>query len=313
VLSNIHKQSTAILANSPSSHPIRTKSTIRKWSSNNATPSGTTTGRSQAHLTRLFQDAFDKRQADRKEFIEETEATFRAFGKLVQGDPDIAKASEIARKRTTSQIPKPAAELLKRKMRTQKVSAQDVTRVVPFDWNWTWSATSGSAQILIESADHNTGNLSGQTYSGDNGGTGSVAFAVGVFYQPTAANGLLDISAIPSISWWYNTSQLFDGVHSRGFLGFYVCEYTLEGDFVQAVVDQQINLWDVSSHSSNSVTNSGFPLLATFPVDNNHFYEVWVRAGNDSGGVGGGFLNFSYSGGVTTVNVPEISIFEYSS
>jgi len=165
----------------------------------------------------------------------------------------------------------------------------------------------------IESADQNTGNLSGQTYSGDNGGAGPVACAVGVFYQPTAANGLLDISAIPSISWWYNASQLFDGVHSRGFIGFYVGEYTLEGDFVQAVVDQQINLWDVSSHSSNSATNSGFPLLATFPVDNNHFYEVWVWARNDSEGVGGGFLNFSYSGGVTTVNVPEISIFEYSS
>jgi hypothetical protein len=141
-------------------------------SNNNATPSGTPTGKSQIHLTRLFQDAFDKRQADRKEFIEETEATFRPFGKLVQGDPDIAKAAELARKRATSHVPKPAAEPVKRKVRSQKVSAEDVTRVAPFDWNWTWSATSGSVQIFIESADQNAGNLSGQTYSGDNGAQG---------------------------------------------------------------------------------------------------------------------------------------------
>ena len=42
-------------------------------------------------------------------------------------------------------------------------------------------------------------------------------------------------------------------------------------DFVQAVVDQKISLWDLSTDDGSfSEDNSGMPLSALLPVDDDH-------------------------------------------
>jgi hypothetical protein len=102
-------------------------------------------------------------------------------------------------------------------------------------------------------------------------------------------------------------------VQSDGWIGLYIGEYTLQGDFVQAVVDQQTRLWLLTSDDGVfSGSNSGFPLTASCPVDNDHFYEIWVWAGVDATGYGGGLLNWGFADGTLNVHVPSISVFAYS-
>ena len=120
------------------------------------------------------------------------------------------------------------------------------------------------------------------------------------------------ISSTPSFSYGSSCGRFLDGVHAGGFIGLYVGEYTLGGDFVQAVVDQQIQLWNQTSDSDANSSSSGYGLIASPVVDSDHFYEIWVWAGDDAEGVGSGFLNWSFAGDEMTVNVPEISFSLFS-
>ena len=146
--------------------------------SDHQTPSKVRPPRSLSHLTHLLQRTFDKREASRKETCEETEAKFRPFRNLAKGDPDIAKASKKAQERAAKHVQPP--EKLARDVHKRKLQSQDfhpnAVRTTPFDWDWTWQATSGSAQVGV-TADKTSGDLGVQAYSGDNGGAGSTATA----------------------------------------------------------------------------------------------------------------------------------------
>ena len=103
---------------------------------------------------------------------------------------------------------------------------------------------------------------------------------------------------------------VFDNAHTHGFLGIYVGEYTLGGEFIQAAVDQQITLWD-SGNGSDQGSNSGFPLLATTPVDSDHFYEIWVWSGGDAEADGWSVFWGSEALSSASLTVPSISIAAY--
>ena len=94
------------------------------------------------------------------------------------------------------------------------------------------------------------------------------------------------------------------------FIGLYVGQYTLSGEFVQAVIDQQISLWN-SGGGSDQGNNSGFPLFASTPVDSDHFYEIWVWAGGDA--EADGWSAFWGSAALSSANlvVPSISVYAY--
>ena len=48
------------------------------------------------------------------------------------------------------------------------------------------------------------------------------------------------VMAPPSVSYDEETWTVFDSPHAGNFIGIYVGEYTLAGQFIQAVIDQQM-------------------------------------------------------------------------
>ena len=98
---------------------------------------------------------------------------------------------------------------------------------------------------------------------------------MGSYFQPVADVGIMDVAAAPALNYVWDSDNVFDNSHTHAFLGLYVGEYTLGGEFVRAAVDQQITLWD-SGGGSDQGSNSGYPLFASTPVDSDHFYEIWV-------------------------------------
>src|SRR5262249_15139472 len=140
---------------------------------------------------------------------------------------------------------------------------------------------------------------------GDNGKAASTAVALGYYFQPMADNGIMDVFANPSL--WYDaeTVTLFDSAHAGNFIGLYVGQYTLGGEFVQAVIDQQISL------GNGTGSSSAYSLFGSTPVDSDHFYEVWVWAGGDAEADGWSLFWGSGALSVGSVNVPSISVFAY--
>jgi hypothetical protein len=92
--------------------------------------------------------------------------------------------------------------------------------------------------------------------------------------------GIMDVSANPAVAYDAQTWTVFDSTSASGFISLYAGEYTLGGEFTQAVIDQQIDITSVAGGSQGQ--SSGFQLFGSTPVDSDHFYEVWVWAGGDA-------------------------------
>lgn len=167
----------------------------------------------------------------------------------------------------------------------------------------------GSATADV-SADNKNGTMSFDSWTGDNGKTASCAVAVGSYFQPVADVGIMDVAAAPAFNYVWDSDNVFDNSHTHAFLGLYVGEYTLGGEFVRAAVDQQITLWD-SGGGSDQGSNSGYPLFASTPVDSDHFYEIWVWAGGDAEADGWSLFWGSAALSAANLAVPSISIAAY--
>jgi hypothetical protein len=96
-----------------------------------------------------------------------------------------------------------------------------------------------------------------------------------------------------------------DSAHAGNFIGLYVGQYTLEGEFVQAVIDQQIPL------GGGNGSTSGFPLVGISPCDSDHFYEIWVWAGGDAEADGWSVFWGSAALSYGNLTVPSISVFAF--
>jgi len=182
-----------------------------------------------------------------------------------------------------------------------------VTLAPPF-WAWQWDAETGSASGT-ESVDGNAGTMSYDAWTGDNGKAASSRVALGGYFQPFADNGIMDISANPAISYDAETWTVLDSAHAGGFVGLYVGEYTLQGEFEQAVIDQQIDVTSVAGGGQGST--SGYPLFGSTPVDSNHFYEIWVWAGGDAEADGWSLFWGSAALSYGNLSVPSISVYAY--
>lgn len=267
---------------------------------------------SSEYLKDLFQQAFNQRQAARKERFPETEAMFRPFRQLLKDDPDIAKAREIARKRCADYGQKP--DITKAGLVHQIIQPRNVGsgvgsglwyRTPPFDKNYKFHNTYGSATYSV-SADSASGDILENTFSSDDGGFGFVEAGVGIVFKPTAS-GMLNIASNPSIFYYGGCGSFLDSVHTHGSIGFWVIRCNLSGPpLYERIVDQEISLWDLSSDDSFSGSSLGFPLSASFPVDDSHFYQIWVRVSESSEGDGWGFFNWSFARGTLEVHVPWI-------
>ncbi|RUS23319.1 hypothetical protein BC937DRAFT_88282 [Endogone sp. FLAS-F59071] len=258
---------------------------------------------SQAKLTALFQQQFKDDQTRLNDQLPQQEVTFRALRNLAieKNSTDIKATVATTRHKVLHHTD--AHTSVSKNLKRQTSS---VTEKLPFTWGWTWWATSGSSPKPPVSASANTGVISCTGDTGADGKAVSCAGAVGDYFRPSTTNGYLQISANPGykFDWW--CYYVFDYCNTYGFFGIYVGEYTLEGEFIQAVVDQKVTLWN-----SGGGTAGHGPLSASIYVDSDHFYEVWVWAGGDANADGWSAFWGSEGGFTLSVSVPSISLYLY--
>jgi|HubBroStandDraft_6_1064221.scaffolds.fasta_scaffold106508_3 hypothetical protein len=272
--------------------------------------------KSRARLDAMFQRRFAEKTVRQKEHRAQNEVMMRVLRNLAEKDPSAAAAVTKAQKRSAALAKSPLRAPKRSKVSSRAhVGSFDMTFTPPYLWPWQWSATTGSDATSNVSVDPNAGMMSFDSWTGENGKTASGAVAVGVYYQPDpllicGENGIMDISSNPAFQYLWDSENVFDSSHTGAFIGIYVGEYTLGGAFVQAVVDQQISLWD-SGGGSDQGMNSGYPLFASTPVDTNHFYEIWVWSGGDAEADGWSVFWGSAALSSASVTVPSISIHVY--
>jgi hypothetical protein len=185
------------------------------------------------------------------------------------------------------------------------------SRVPPFDYPWTWSATAGSPSVAT-SADVNAGQMNVREYSDvNNGSSASARAALGIFFTPpTEGTSHFRFWANPAFNYFWDDYCTLDSAHSDGFIGLYAGEYDWSGAQTSVPVDQMLWLWSDDSWwfgASGQGSNTGFPLSADFEVDNDHWYALWVWCGIDNSAAGlGGFFGSMSNGGLS-VTVPSIS------
>lgn len=186
-----------------------------------------------------------------------------------------------------------------------------ITRVPPYDWPWTWSATNGSATAPV-AADQSAGTLSCFEWS-NNGGASAGAAAVGIYFRPPFPGvGIVSIDATPAFNYLWWTYNAFDSSHSDAWIGLYVGAYDSGGTFISAPIDQQLYLWNEShdflSSPDGSGSNSGYPLNGATFVNGNQFYEIWVWCGGSASGDGDHTFWGSWAGSSLNVSVPSIHL-----
>ncbi len=268
-------------------------------------PSDAVLAESKKRLDARFKKRFEDLQAQRKEQRRIEAAPFGVMRGLSKEDPKLSAAVEEAKKNAAARSKTHAKPPHRTTVEArQHLGSVAVTLVPPF-WPWQWSAQTGQDATGSTSVDPNAGTMSFDAYTGQNGKTASTAVALGGYFQPLADNGILQVFANPSVGYDDETWTVFDSAHAGNFIGLYVGQYTLEGDFVQAVIDQQISIGDGTG------STSGFPLIGVSPCDSDHFYEIWVWAGGDAEADGWSVFWGSAALSYGNITVPSISVFAF--
>jgi len=260
---------------------------------------------SKKRLEAMFKKRFETMSALRKERRLVEAPAFETVRAGAKDNPKIARAVEVAKKQAADRSRRRAKAPQRARVEgRQRLGSVAVTLVPPF-WAWQWDSQTGQDASGTVGVDGNDGAMSFDAYTGDNGKTAAAAVAVGGYFQPLADNGVLDVWANPSVSFTEDTWTVFDSAHAGNFIGLYVGQYTLQGEFVQAVIDQQIHIGDGDG------STSGFPLFGSTPCDSDHFYEIWVWAGGDAEADGWSVFWGSAALSYGSIVVPSISVYAY--
>lgn len=268
-------------------------------------PSDAVLAESKKRLDAMFQKRFEDLQAQRNAQRRIEAASFDVLRGLAKEDPKLAAAVEDAKNYAAARAKVRAKppERIPVEGR-QHIGSVSVTMVPPF-WPWQWNAQTGQDATGTTNVDPNAGAMWFDAWTGNNGKTAATAVALGGYFQPLADNGVLMVFANPSVSYDEDTWTVFDSAHAGNFLGLYVGQYTLQGEFVQAVIDQQIHI------GNGTGSTSGFSLFGTTPCDSDHFYEIWVWAGGDAEADGWSAFWGSAAIAWGNITVPSISVFAF--
>jgi hypothetical protein len=268
-------------------------------------PSDAVLAESKKRLDAMFKKRFEDQQVQRKEQRRIEAASFGAMRDLAKQDSKLPASVGEAKKHAAARSKIRAKPPQRTKVAgRQHIGSVAVTLVPPF-WAWQWNAQTGQDASGTTNVDPNAAAMWFDSNTGDNGKTASAAVALGGYFQPLADNGFMFVMATPSVSYDEETWTVFDSAHAGNFIGIYVGEYTLEGQFIQAVIDQQIHIGDGTG------STSGFPLVGSTPCDSDHFYEVWVWAGGDAEADGWSAFWGSAALSYGNITVPSISVFAF--
>jgi hypothetical protein len=240
------------------------------------------------------------------------EASFVAVRELIKGDKKTsskivsmnkkAHRSFLAHVKASKRLHLlPKRRAVRPQVRLGSISATFVPPFIP----WTWQGGQSGDTRAGYSANKNTGIINLYAFTGDNGGSTNVRGALGQNFQPPLGEGFINIVALPAFGYDFKTWWFADSANAGGFFGLYVGEYYLNGQFIQAVVDQQINY-------SGTGGSSAYPLFATFPADSEHFYAIWVWTGVTVSADGWHTIYGSGAWASAQVHVPSISLYYYS-
>lgn len=273
-------------------------------------PSQAAANRSMASLGKSLQAEFQEAGRDRKAASRTSAAIREPLVKAIgeQGARAAAKGVQ-SRDRTAARGVARAPEVISEDSRILVGSIGAVVST-PLHYQWSWNATSGSPGTVQVAANRSDGTMAFHLATLGNDASASGRAAVGIYFRPITANGILRVRANPSYNYsWGTYCSLADG-HSDGFIGLYVGRYTLSGGPDGAPVNQQIRLWSNSSWwsgSSGSGSSTGYPLFAEFGVDSAHFYQIWVWCGGYVSGDGSGTFYYGSGRAVISARVPSIS------
>jgi hypothetical protein len=189
------------------------------------------------------------------------------------------------------------------------------TRVLPFDYSWSWGRKAPSApQDAIDvGADPTSGDIWVDLKTGYQGGVIARA-AVGIFFRlPVWPLANFSLWSNPTVSFYWQQSG--SGTEfSDGFVGLLAASYDWAGNAPvrrpsprahrssAILVDQMISLWSGNPGDWGGSGDSSFPLSANFLVDSDHWYALWVWCGSGVLNVSGGSLMSDLA-----VYVPSIS------
>lgn len=187
------------------------------------------------------------------------------------------------------------------------------TRVPPFDYQWSWESTTNSPSVS-KSANRTNGQMSYNMWDNlDNSSSGSARTAIGIYFRPPTRNGLLIANSVPAYSATWGTWCVLADAHTDGWIGLFVGSYNVsDNSYAGTIIDQKNSLFSDDSWWSGigwrESTNSGYPLSAMFPVDNAHWYAIWVWSGGRiaADGWGGTFQGSGAHSGIVT-NIPYMS------
>ena len=264
--------------------------------------------KSRAHLERFFKERTETWRAGLAAQKAIKGPVLDLTRGLTKDDPRLAETVKLARAQAEARAKERVAAPFRRKVPPRgRLGSIAVTLTPPF-WPWQWDSESGSASGTAY-VDPPGGYMAFDAWTGSDGKTASSRVAMGGYFQPMADNGVMDVFANPAIAYDVDTWTVLDSASASGFVGLYVGEYTLDGEFTQSVIDQTIDITSVTGGNTGQI--SGFCLSGSTPVDSDHFYEIWVWAGGDASA--DGWSEFWGSAALSKGNLtlPSISIYAY--
>jgi hypothetical protein len=123
----------------------------------------------------------------------------------------------------------------------------------------------------------------------------------------------LNVNSAPAYTATWGTWCAQADAQTDGWIGLYVGSYNMSDDsFAGDVIDQKYTLFSDTSFwrgiGGHESRNSGYPVSAQFPVDNAHWYAIWVWSGGEylRPGWGGTFSGSNAQSGIVT-NIPYLS------
>lgn len=260
---------------------------------------------------RALEELF-KKQVSQKEMVRTLEPHMRKpLLTLIDQDPEarskLQELREISQKQRFPQLRAPKAP---REYQRTSATPTGMTRVPPFDNQWTWSHSKGECEVQV-TADKEQGDTSLllSTLNFQEGIAQGVV-GVGVQFSPIVT-GNVHIWANPSFSFEWAIHCLCSHAGTMGWIGLHVDSYDMSGSFAGSPVNQHIHLWRekgwiVCERDFGSTT--GYPLSADLFVDTDHNYIFWVQAGGfieaDGSGPAGSMSNSLASMSIT---VPSIT------
>ena len=124
--------------------------------------------------------------------------------------------------------------------------------------------------------------------------------------QPPPGSGRMTVIAQPDIVFSYGNGAFLRHSHTHAWIGIQVLEWDFsvnpDGILVQTNVNQQNNIWDLTT--DHDFSNSGKPSLqaVNIPVVDNHIYVIGVQCGGDVESNGTSYANLWVSVDAIFVN-----------